>query len=106
MPDLKSNIEKMDALRLKLYLSMRLQEEFPGCFKHGTCKVSVTGNAFNPAGLVLKLTKGNGETVERPAMQVPSILWGDTLKRLMGEPRLPIVTLKLYRKKLEEETRP
>lgn len=89
--ELLTSIESKQAqaaeLRRKLAGSLRLQDYLGAdCFAHGTIKVGGRSTQGDPHLGTVTFTLGNGEVIERPAMDVPFSLWPyglqDAFKRM------------------------
>ncbi len=102
MSDAIEHWRELDARRAELAGqlsdSLRLRTHFPEAFEHGKARVSVTGNGHSPRSLTFVVTRGDGSTIERPALDVPPKLWLNALARFAETPRLSHGARRVYRK--------
>lgn len=77
--------------------SLRLEKHFPEAFEHGKARVHVSGNGHKPRSLTFVLTRGDGSTIERPALDVPLELWPTALAKFAETPGLSPAVRQAYR---------
>ena len=92
--------KRMGDLANMLDRSVTLEKHFPGCFDHGKCKTFVTGTAHHPLGLTFIVEMGNGERIEKNALDVPVEFWRGTINKIMNDTRQR-VDVYAYRKLLK-----
>ena len=95
---------EMQALALKLHRSLLLQTHFPGAFDNGAVAVSVIGNLYTPANLLFEVRSKASKALiaSRAALDVPGLLWIDTIRKALSHDRMPLSARQAY-ESLEKE---